>query len=68
MNTISCHTITLGMLLREADVHDKKGEKREAAKIRRWVAELLCEQSKLVRSVWGGLPRLRPATLMQYAR
>jgi len=40
------------MLLCEADAHDKKGEKREAAKIRGWVAELLCEQSKLVRSVW----------------
>ena len=52
MNTTSSHTMTLGMLLWEADVHEKKGEKQEAAKIRGWVAELLCEQSKLVRSVW----------------
>jgi hypothetical protein len=60
--------MTLGMLLLEADVQDKKGEKREAAKIRHWVAELLCEQSKLVSSVWGRLPRPSPATLMQFAR
>jgi len=61
MNTTSCRTITLGILLCEADAHDKKGEKREAAKIRGWVAQLLCEQSKLVRSVWGRLLRPSPA-------
>jgi hypothetical protein len=68
MNTTSGHTITLGMLLCEADIHDKKGERWEAAKIRQWVAELLCEQSKLVRSVWGRLPKPSAATLMQFAR
>jgi hypothetical protein len=57
MNTTSSHTITLGVLLREADAHDKKGEKREAAKIREWVAGLLSEQSKLLRSICGRLPR-----------
>jgi hypothetical protein len=57
MNTTSSHTITLGMLLSDADVHEERGEKWEAAKIRGWVAELLYEQSKLVRSVWGRLPR-----------
>jgi|SRR6516165_3329644 len=56
MSTTSCHTITLGMLLCEADVYDRKGEKREAAKIRRWVADLLSEKSKIVRSVWRRLP------------
>jgi hypothetical protein len=34
MNTTSGNTLTLEMLLGEAEVHDKKGEKREAAKIR----------------------------------
>ena len=52
MNITSVHTVTLKMLLWEADVHEKKGEKQEAAKMRGWVAELLCEQSKLVKSVW----------------
>ena len=56
MSTTSCHTITLGMLFCEADVYDKKGEKREAAKIRGWVADLLSEKSKIVRSVWRRLP------------
>ena len=53
MNTLGVNAVTVGMLLWEADVHDKKGEKKEAAKIREWVAQLLCEQSKLLRSVWG---------------
>jgi len=44
------------MLFCEADVYDKKGEKREAAKIRGWVADLLSEKSKIVRSVWRRLP------------
>ena len=52
MNTTSCHTVTLGMLLREADDHERNGKRQEAAKIRACVADLLSEQSKLVRSVW----------------
>ena len=67
MNTTSGHTMTLGMLLWEADVHDKKGEKREAAKIREWVADFLCEQSKVVSSVWRRLPKPSRTTLMQFA-
>jgi hypothetical protein len=39
------------MLLREADVHEKNGKNPEADKIRAWVADLLSEQSKIVRSV-----------------
>src|ERR1700747_956963 len=34
MSTTSCHTVTLGMLLREADVHEKNGKRQEATKIR----------------------------------
>jgi hypothetical protein len=56
MDTTSCQAITIGMLLREADVHEKNGKRQEAAKIRGWVAELLSEQSKVVRSVWRRLP------------
>ena len=52
MNTTAGHTITVGMLLWEADIREKNGQRQEAAKIRGWVAELLAEQSKLVRSVW----------------
>ena len=52
MSPTSCHTVTLGMLLREADVHEQNGKNREAAKIRAWVADLLSEQSKVVSSVW----------------
>ena len=52
MNTTSCYTVTIGMLLREADVHEQNGKNPEAAKIRAWVADLLSEQSKIVRSVW----------------
>ena len=52
MSTTSCHTVTLGMLLREADVHKKNGKRQEATKIRGWVAGLLSEQSKVVSSVW----------------
>ena len=58
MNTLDVNTVTVGMLFWEADVHDKKGEKLEAAKIREWVAQLLCEQSKLV----SLSPRGRPGT------
>jgi len=58
MNTTGCHTVTLGMLLREADVNEKHGKKEEAAKIRGWVADLLSEQSKVIRSVWCRLPKL----------
>ena len=68
MNTTSHRTVTIGMLLREADVHEQNGKNPEAAKIRSWVAELLREQSKIVRSVWGGLPRPSPAPLIQFAR
>jgi hypothetical protein len=58
MNTTSCHTVTLGMLLWEADVHEKNGKRQEGTKIREWVADLLSEQSKVVRSVWRRLPKL----------
>jgi len=56
MSTTSSHTVTIGMLLREADVHEQNGKNPEAAKIRAWVADLLSEQSKIVRSVWRRLP------------
>ena len=56
MNTTGCHTVTLRMLLREADIHEKNGKRQEAAKIRAWVADLLSEQSKVVRSVWRRVP------------
>src|SRR5215510_12690604 len=46
--TMNCHTVTLGMLLREADVHEKNGKRQEATKIKEWVADLLSEQSKAV--------------------
>jgi hypothetical protein len=52
MSTTSCHKVTLGMLLREADVHEKNGKRQEATKIRWWVADLLSEQSKVISSVW----------------
>jgi hypothetical protein len=61
MSTTSCHTVTLGMLLREADVHEKNGKRQEAAKIRGWVADLLSEQSKVVRSVWRRLRKPTPS-------
>ena len=57
MNTTAGCAITMRGLLSEADVHDKKGEKGEAAKIRGWVAELLSEQSKLVSPIWARLPK-----------
>jgi hypothetical protein len=41
------------MLLSEADVHEKNGKRRDAGKIRAWVADLLSQQSEVVRSVWG---------------
>jgi len=68
MNTTSCHTVTLRMLLREADVHEKNGKREEATKIRGWVADLLSEQSKVVRSLWRRLPKPNATTLMQFAR
>ena len=52
MNTSGGHAVTINMLLFEADSHEKNGKSREAAKIRAWVADLLSEQSKVVRSVW----------------
>ena len=52
MNTISVNIVTVKALLWEADIHDKNGEKQEAAKIRGWVADFLSKQSKIVRSVW----------------
>jgi hypothetical protein len=52
MNTISGHAVTIKMLLLEVDSHEKNGKSQEAAKIRAWVADLLSEQSKVVRSVW----------------
>jgi len=57
MNTNSGHTVTLKKLLSEADAHERNGERQEAAKIRAWVADLLSEQSKIVRSVWRQLRR-----------
>ena len=68
MNTTSCHTVTIRMLLWDADVHEKNGKRQEAAKIRAWVADLLSEQSKVVRSVWRRLPKSNPTTLTQFAR
>jgi hypothetical protein len=52
MNTICANIVTVKTLPWEADIHDKNGEKQEAAKIRGWVADFLSEQSKIVRSVW----------------
>jgi len=63
MNTTAGHTVTIRMLLWEADVHEKNGKGQEAAKIRGWVADLLSEQSKVVRSVWRRLGKPRRATL-----
>ena len=62
MSTTSCHTVTLGMLLWEADAHEKNGKSQEAAKIRARVADLLSEQSKVVRSVWRQLRKPSRAT------
>jgi hypothetical protein len=56
MNTISGQTVTLKMLLSEADLHDGNGKRQEAASIRAWVADVLSEQSKIVRSVLRRLP------------
>jgi multidrug efflux pump subunit AcrA (membrane-fusion protein) len=64
MNTTYCQTVTLGMLLLEADVHEKNGKSQEAAKIRGRVADLLSEQSKVVRSVWRQLRKPIRATLV----
>jgi hypothetical protein len=50
------------MLLWEADAHEKNGKSQEAAKIRAWVADLLSEQSKVVRSVWRQLRKSTGAT------
>ena len=52
MDTISGHAVTIKMLLLEADSREENGERQEAAKIRGCVADLLSEQSKVVRSVW----------------
>ena len=49
--------MTIRMLLLESDSREKNGEGEEAAKIRAWVANLLREQSKVVRSVWRRLPQ-----------
>jgi hypothetical protein len=57
MNTTDGYTVTLGMVLLQADVHEKNGKKQEATKIRAWVADLLSEKSKVVRSVWRRLPK-----------
>jgi hypothetical protein len=54
------------MLLREADVHEQNGKNPEAAKIRAWVADLLSEQSKIVRSV--GRQFRKPSRATLYAR
>jgi len=55
MSTNSGKTITLRMLLSEADAHEENGKRHKAANIRAWVADLLSEQSKIVRSVWRQL-------------
>ena len=68
MNTPSGHTVTIEMLLWEADIHEKNGKRQEAANIRGWVANFLSEQSKVVRSVWRRLPKPSRTTLMQFAR
>ena len=46
----------LEMLLWQAHIHEKNGKRQEAAKIREWVADLLSEQSKVIRSVGRRLP------------
>jgi len=51
-------TVTLKIRLSEADVHDENGKTQEAANIMAWVADVLNEQSKIVRSVWRRLPKL----------
>jgi len=56
MNTNSGHTVTIRMLLSEANVHERNGKRQEAANIRAGVADLLSEQSKVVSSVWPRLP------------
>ena len=68
MNTTTGYAITLGMLLCEADVHEKNGKSQEASKIRAWVADLLSEQSKVVRSVWRPLrkPARAPAEAKKF--
>jgi len=53
MNTNSGHTVTIRTLLREAGVHEKNGKTQEATKIREWVADLLCEQSKFLSPILG---------------
>ena len=62
MNTRSGHTVTIEMPLWQANVHERIGKRREAANIRGWVADLLCEQSRLLRSVWHSLPKPGRAT------
>jgi hypothetical protein len=67
MNATSGYTVTdyerhkLKMLLWQADIHEKNGEKQEAAKIRGWVADFLSEQSRVVRSVWREVAQTRPS-------
>jgi hypothetical protein len=51
------------MLLWKADVHEKRGKRQEAAKIRAWVADFLSEQSKVIRSAWRRLGKPSRATL-----
>ena len=63
MHTDSCQTLTIRMLLCEAGVHEKNGKTQEAAKIREWVANFLCEQSKFLSPLWGPLPKPMPTTL-----
>ena len=60
MNTPSGHTVTVAMLLWEADIHEKNGKRQEAAKIRGWVANLLSEKSKVVRSLWRAVAQTKP--------
>jgi hypothetical protein len=54
------------MLLSEADVHEKNGKKQEATKIREWVADFPCEQSKFLSPVWRRLPKTGRKESMRY--
>jgi len=63
MDTNSGHTVTIRMLFCKASVHERNGNKQEAIKIREWVADFLCEQSKFLSPVWRRLRTRIPTTL-----
>jgi len=64
--TAASHTCRVwgAVIFWEAEVRERNGKRQEAANIRGWVADLLSEQSKVVRSVWRSLPKPNPTTLM----